>query len=111
MSGMRFTLLLGCFGKRASSRARWTFTGPAGLCVVFLDWELAVGKEELRQLPGPLRVRRAHDLGWKPGLWLKSDHDAFAAERVERDKPKRRPLLQRWWADQPAPAEAAPEFT
>jgi hypothetical protein len=36
---------------------------------MYLNWEGAVGKEELRQLPGPFRVRRAHDLGWKPGLW------------------------------------------
>jgi hypothetical protein len=35
---------------------------------MYLNWEGAVGKEELRQLPGPFRVRRAHDLGWKPGF-------------------------------------------
>ena len=62
--------------------------GPTDLCVLFLNWEPAVGGENLRRLPGPLRVRRAHDLGWKPGLWLKSDHERYAAE--QRDKPKRK---------------------
>jgi hypothetical protein len=47
---------------------------------MYLNWEGAVGKEELRQLPGSLRVRRAHDLGWKPGLWLRSDHDSAAVK-------------------------------
>ena len=65
------------------------FTGPTDLCLVFLNWEPAVGPEQIKQLPGPLRVRRAIDLGWRPGLWLKSDHDRFAADR---DKPKRRLL-------------------
>ena len=40
--------------------------GPTDLCVVFLNWEPAVGGGNLRQSPGPLRVRRAHDLGWNP---------------------------------------------
>ena len=52
--------------------------------------QAAVGKEELRQLAPPLRVRRAHDLGWVPGCWLKADHDRFAAEAAEPDKPKRK---------------------
>jgi hypothetical protein len=41
---------------------------PTELGLMYLNWEGAVGKEELRQLPGPFRVRRAHDLGWKPGF-------------------------------------------
>ena len=62
---------------------------PTGLGLVYLNWQAAVGPEQLKQLPGPLRVRRAHDLGWLPGCWLKSDHDRYAAER---DKPKREPV-------------------
>jgi hypothetical protein len=60
---------------------------PTELGLVYLNWTAAVGKEELRQLAPPLRVRRAHDLGWMPGCWLKSHHDRFFAER---DKPKRK---------------------
>ena len=41
---------------------------PTELGLMYLNWEGAVGKEELRQLPGPFHVRRAHDLGWKPGF-------------------------------------------
>ena len=60
---------------------------PTDLGLVYLNWQAAVGPEQLRQLPGPLRVRRAHDLGWLAGCWLKADHDAYAAER---HKPKRK---------------------
>jgi hypothetical protein len=55
---------------------------PVGLGLVYLNWQAAVGPEQMKQLPGPLRVRKAHDLGWVPGCWLKSDHDAFAAEQL-----------------------------
>jgi hypothetical protein len=58
---------------------------PVDLGLLYLNWQGAVGAEQLRQTPGPLRVRKAHDLGWLPGLWTASDHRAFA----EQQKPKR----------------------
>jgi hypothetical protein len=54
---------------------------PTALGVEFLNWQAAAGGEPLRLQPGPLRVRRAHDLGWVPGLWLKQDHDAATGRR------------------------------
>jgi hypothetical protein len=66
------------------------FAGPASVCVRYLGWQDAVdGMHELRLIPGPLRIRRAADLGWRPGCWLLSDHKAAAAA-VE---PKRRKLF------------------
>jgi hypothetical protein len=57
---------------------------PANIAGTFLNWQAAAaGLEPLKLLPGPLRIRRAHDLGWRPGLWLASDHRAAA------EKPKR----------------------
>jgi hypothetical protein len=83
------------------------FSGPSDLCTVYLNWSSAVGEEQIKQVPGPLRVRRAHDLGWVPGLWLKSDHDAYAADR---DKPKRRPLFADVFAGRSS-GEPRPEFS
>ena len=60
---------------------------PTELGLLYLNWQGAVGPEQLAQLPAPLKVRRAHDLGWLPGCWLASDHRKYAAEQV---KPKRR---------------------
>jgi hypothetical protein len=52
----------------------------------YLNWEAAEeGLRQVDRLPVPLRVRAAHDQGWKPGLWLRRDHEAAAAEA----KPKR----------------------
>jgi hypothetical protein len=63
------------------------FSGPTAVCTQLLNWRPAMegGLEEVRRLPAPLRLRAAIDRGWLPGLWLKADHDAAAAE----PKPKR----------------------
>jgi hypothetical protein len=61
---------------------------PTRIGVMFLAWQdAALRLQEVQRMPGPLRVRAAHDRGWKPGLWLASDH-ARAAEA----QPKRRLL-------------------
>jgi hypothetical protein len=58
---------------------------PTDLGVLFLVWEAAIdGLRDVNRLPGPLRVRRAHDLGWMPGLWTASDHRAFAEQKTRR---------------------------
>jgi hypothetical protein len=57
------------------------FSGPTSVCTRYLGWELAVaGLDELRAIAGPLRIRYASDHNWRPGCWLKSDHDTAAAE-------------------------------
>jgi hypothetical protein len=50
---------------------------PEGLGSIFLNWQPALegGLEQVKRLPAPLRVRAAVDRGWKPGLWLKADHE------------------------------------
>ena len=54
---------------------------PAEVGVMFLGWRDAVERlPEVRRLPGPLRVRAAVDRGWRPGLWLRSDHQRAAVE-------------------------------
>jgi hypothetical protein len=58
---------------------------PVDLGTVYLNWEAPAGEvEQLRQVPPVLRVRRAHDLGWRPGVWLKSDHERYAQEAKPR---------------------------
>jgi hypothetical protein len=62
---------------------------PTRVGVMFLAWREAFeGLEQVRRLPGPLRVRAACDRGFRPGLYLASDHARAAAER-----PARRGLL------------------
>jgi hypothetical protein len=62
---------------------------PTRIGVQFLGWEAAtLNIHEVRRLPGPLRVRATIDRGWRPGLWLASDHARAAAER-----PAKRGLL------------------
>ena len=74
-------------------QAEMMFSGPSDLCLVYLNWQAAVGAgEQMKQIPGPLRVRRALDLGWEPGLWLRQDHDAYAAAGRAEAKPKRKLL-------------------
>ena len=64
------------------------FAYPTALATQFLNPSAAmVGMDEVRRLPAALRLRAAIDKGWLPGLWLRSDHDRYAAE--QRDKPKR----------------------
>jgi hypothetical protein len=54
---------------------------PTGIGCQFLNWQAAVeGLDAVRRMPAPLRLRAAIDKGWRPGLFLASDHVAFAAE-------------------------------
>jgi hypothetical protein len=63
---------------------------PARIGLVVLNWRDAVeGLAQVNRLPTPLRVRACVDRGWKPGLWLRADHEAEAA------KPQRQSLLAR----------------
>ena len=65
------------------------FAYPTALATQFLNPSAAMdGMDEVRRLPAALRLRAAIDKGWLPGLWLRSDHDRYAAE--QRDKPKRK---------------------
>jgi hypothetical protein len=60
-----------------------SFAGPTSVCTQFLAWQQALdGLTQLRRLPGALRLRAAVDRGWRPGLWLLSDHRAAAAGRT-----------------------------
>ena len=64
------------------------FAYPTAIATQFLNPSAAMdGLDEMRRLPAALRLRAAIDKGWLPGLWLRSDHDRYAAE--QRDKPKR----------------------
>jgi hypothetical protein len=83
--------------------------GPTDLCTVFLNWEPAVGGENLTLLPGPLRVRRAHDLGWRPGLWTKQDHERYAVE--QQNKPKRKLLAALTSGRSGNPPDVGDEFS
>jgi hypothetical protein len=67
------------------------FSCPTAIGVAFLNWSAAMdGLQSARRLPGPLRLRRAIDEGWLPGLYLEADHDAAATGG--EPKPKRRLL-------------------
>jgi hypothetical protein len=65
---------------------------PSEVGSQFLGWQDAVEHlAEVRRLPGPLRLRAAVDRGWRPGLYLATDH---VADR-ERAAAKPRGLLAR----------------
>jgi hypothetical protein len=50
------------------------FDGPVSICTQFKNWPLAMeGLPAARRLPGALRLRRAIDANWLPGLWLSTD--------------------------------------
>lgn len=52
----------------------WPAGAPEGVAVVWRNWRAALLQhEELRHMPGPLRLRAAIDRGLEPGLWLASD--------------------------------------
>jgi hypothetical protein len=83
------------------------FSGPTDVCVTLLNWSDAMdGLPEVNRMPPPLRLRAAIDRGWRPGLWLKSDHDRFAAEAAEV-KPKRGGLFAALAGKSQAPADPA----
>jgi hypothetical protein len=51
----------------------------------YLGWvEATAGAEELKRIPGPLKIRYAADHRWMPGCWLKSDHDRLAEAKPKR---------------------------
>jgi hypothetical protein len=65
---------------------------PTDLGLLFLNWQPAVEQlPQVRRLPPPLRVRGAHDRGFRPGLYLAADHVADRARAAE----PRRSLLAR----------------
>jgi hypothetical protein len=65
---------------------------PTELGLLFLNWQPAVEQlPQVRRMPPPLRVRGAHDRGFRPGLYLRADHVAYQARAVE----PRRGLLAR----------------
>jgi hypothetical protein len=75
---------------------------PERLGTLFLNWQPALegGLEQVRRLPAPLRVRAAVDRSWKPGLWLKADHDRERAAAAPRPG-----LLARLVGSSPKPDE------
>jgi hypothetical protein len=61
------------------------FSVPTSLGVTLLNPQAAMeGMDEVRRMPAPLRLRAAINRNWLPGLYLKSDHDAYAAEPKAR---------------------------
>jgi hypothetical protein len=60
-------------------QAQLMFPGgcPERLGSIFLNWQPALegGLDQVRKLPAPLRVRAAVDRGWRPGLYLRADHE------------------------------------
>jgi hypothetical protein len=59
---------------------------PERLGSIFLNWQPALegGLDQVRRLPAPLRVRAALHRGYRPGLWLKADHDRERAAAAPR---------------------------
>jgi hypothetical protein len=58
---------------------------PTEVGVMFLGWQDAVNDlPAVRRLPGPLRVRAAHDRGWRPGLWTSADHAGMPADEARQ---------------------------
>jgi hypothetical protein len=76
-----------------------SFAGPTSVCTQFLAWQEALdGLPQLRRLPGALRLRAAVDRGWRPGLWLLSDHRAAAARPLESQVPAKPASVAREFA-------------
>jgi hypothetical protein len=64
------------------------FAGPTSVCVRYLNWQdVLAGLDELKRIPGPLKIRWASDHHWRPGCYLLSDHENPPPE------PKRRGSL------------------
>jgi hypothetical protein len=58
---------------------------PTDLGLIYLNWQAVVGKKELRQLAPPLRVRRAHDLGWSRELAIPVEPEVEQQCLVQHD--------------------------
>ena len=71
------------------------FTGSTEVCVRYLSSEdTLIGADELRLIPGSLRIRYALDRGGRPGAWLLSDHKTAAGESPSFD------CWPRWESDE-----------